>query len=140
MQQSVSTSTEANRPTVSTGPGSLLITSMRLQTVQVPRESKSSLPIWTVRHSENRKTVNVDGLIVGTGDGKDDFVIVDPKTGGLTLYKSGGQQSDGKWGWDPVEGQIATGLGLGRAVRLADMNGKLFQCWARACNVLTTCR
>ena len=59
------------------------------------------------------------------GDGKDDFVIVDPKTGGLTLYKSGGQQPDGKWGWIPVEGQIATGLGgPGSAIRLADMNGK----------------
>lgn len=63
-------------------------------------------------------------LIVSAGDGKDDFVIVDPKTGGLTLYKSGGQQPNGHWGWIPVEGQIATGLGgPGKAIRLADMNG-----------------
>ncbi|KAL9059935.1 MAG: hypothetical protein Q9206_001254 [Seirophora lacunosa] len=57
------------------------------------------------------------------GDGKDDFVIVNPKTGALTLYKSGGQQPDGKWGWIPA-GEIATGLGgPGTAVRLADLDG-----------------
>lgn len=59
------------------------------------------------------------------GDGKDDFVIVDPKTGGLRLYKSGGPQSDSVWGWVPVGDQIATGLGgPGKAIRLADMNGQ----------------
>lgn len=50
---------------------------------------------------------------------------MDPKTGGLTLYKSGGQQPDGHWGWVPVDKAIATGLGgPGSAVRLADMNGR----------------
>ncbi|KAL9601531.1 MAG: hypothetical protein Q9219_002483 [cf. Caloplaca sp. 3 TL-2023] len=62
------------------------------------------------------------------GDGKDDFVIVDPKTGGLTLYTSAGQQPDGHWGWVPVQPQgkpqIATGLGgPGKAIRLADLDG-----------------
>ncbi|KAL9600416.1 MAG: hypothetical protein Q9219_003169 [cf. Caloplaca sp. 3 TL-2023] len=62
-------------------------------------------------------------LTFRAGDGKDDFVIVNPKTGGLTLYKSGGQQPDGNWGWVPA-GEIASGLGgPGKAVRLADMNG-----------------
>lgn len=67
--------------------------------------------------------MRVSGLKNKTGDGKDDFVIVDPKTGGLTLFKSGGEQQkdDGtiSWGWIPVEGQIASGLGgPGKAIRL----------------------
>ncbi|KAL8942644.1 MAG: hypothetical protein Q9216_001557 [Gyalolechia sp. 2 TL-2023] len=58
------------------------------------------------------------------GDGKEDFVIVDPKSGGLTLYKSGGEQASNVWGWMPT-GQIASGIGgPGSAVRLADMDGK----------------
>ncbi|KAI4198895.1 MAG: hypothetical protein LQ350_004960 [Teloschistes chrysophthalmus] len=57
------------------------------------------------------------------GDGKEDFCIVDPKTGALTLYKNGGQQPDGSWGWVPT-GLIFNGIGgPGKAVRLADMDG-----------------
>ncbi|KAL8735840.1 MAG: hypothetical protein Q9181_002669 [Wetmoreana brouardii] len=57
------------------------------------------------------------------GDGKDDFCIVDPKSGAITLYKNGGPQPNGDWGWIPT-GQIATGIGgPGSAVRLADMDG-----------------
>ncbi|KAL8637044.1 MAG: hypothetical protein Q9228_005642, partial [Teloschistes exilis] len=57
------------------------------------------------------------------GDGKEDFCIIDPKTGAITLYKNGGQQPDGSWGWIPT-GPIFNGIGgPGRAVRLADMDG-----------------
>lgn len=58
------------------------------------------------------------------GDGKDDFNIVDPKSGAITLYLNGGAQIGGGWGWVPV-GSIASGIGgPGSAVRLADMDGK----------------
>ncbi|KAL9019778.1 MAG: hypothetical protein Q9185_002922 [Variospora sp. 1 TL-2023] len=70
-----------------------------------------------------REEILFADMDVSSGDGKDDFVIVNPKTGELTLYKSGGQQPNGKWGWIPA-GSIATGLGgPGSAVRLADLNG-----------------
>ncbi|KAL8676965.1 MAG: hypothetical protein Q9186_006574 [Xanthomendoza sp. 1 TL-2023] len=60
------------------------------------------------------------------GDGKDDFVIVNPKSGALTLYKSGGENPKGGWIWYPVlDGKpIASGLGgPGSAIRLADLDG-----------------
>ena len=67
-------------------------------------------------------------LKTAVGDGKDDFVIVDPKTGGLTLYQNNGQLTDTIWGWSPSSKEpIATGLGgPGTAVRLADMDGRSF--------------
>ena len=59
------------------------------------------------------------------GDKKQDFNIVDPKSGAIVLYKNGGQQPDGKWSWNVAnDGKpIATGLGPGRNVRLADLDG-----------------
>ncbi|KAL8949205.1 MAG: hypothetical protein Q9222_004668 [Ikaeria aurantiellina] len=41
------------------------------------------------------------------GDGRDDFCIVDPKTGAINLYKNFGPQPDNTWGWIPT-GVIAT--------------------------------
>lgn len=62
--------------------------------------------------------------MISTGDGKEDFVVVDPKSGGLFLYMNNGQQPDGSWGWAPY-GPIATCIGgPGSGVRLADMDGK----------------
>ncbi|KAL8880291.1 MAG: hypothetical protein Q9198_002274 [Flavoplaca austrocitrina] len=59
------------------------------------------------------------------GDRKQDFNIVDPKSGSIIHYKNGGQQPDGKWSWNLSNNgrPIATGLGPGRNVRLADMDG-----------------
>ena len=58
------------------------------------------------------------------GDGKDDFNIVDPVSGAITLYKNGGPKGNGEWIWIPV-GKIASGIGgPGSAVRLADMDGE----------------
>ncbi|KAL8773359.1 MAG: hypothetical protein Q9209_001753 [Squamulea sp. 1 TL-2023] len=59
------------------------------------------------------------------GDGKQDFNIVDPKSGSIVLYKNEGEQPGGKWGWTPVLGgkPIATGLEPGKLVRLADLDG-----------------
>ncbi|KAL8910761.1 MAG: hypothetical protein Q9171_003973 [Xanthocarpia ochracea] len=59
------------------------------------------------------------------GDGKQDFNIVEPKSGAIVLYKNGGQQPDGKWTWIPaLDGKpIATGLGPGKLIRLADLDG-----------------
>ena len=57
------------------------------------------------------------------GDGKADYVIVDAKTGSLTVWKNGGPKTDG-WIWyPPPNGPIASGLGAGRGVVLADLNG-----------------
>ncbi|KAL8858124.1 MAG: hypothetical protein Q9178_005301 [Gyalolechia marmorata] len=59
------------------------------------------------------------------GDGMQDFNIVEPKSGAIVLYKNGGQQPDGKWTWIPALGgkPIATGLGPGELIRLADLDG-----------------
>ena len=57
-----------------------------------------------------------------TGNGRADFVIVDDLTGALTLYKNEGIQPNGNWGWVPT-GSIASGIGPGKGVRLADMDG-----------------
>lgn len=60
------------------------------------------------------------------GDGKDDFCIINPDTGGITLYKNNGKQADDSYGWEP-KGSIATGIGgPGKNVRLADLDGTIF--------------
>ncbi|KAL8635487.1 MAG: hypothetical protein Q9228_007023, partial [Teloschistes exilis] len=57
------------------------------------------------------------------GDGKEDFCIIDPKTGAITLFKNVGLQPDGTWGWIPT-GLIFNGNGgPGEVVRLADIEG-----------------
>jgi lysophospholipase L1-like esterase len=55
------------------------------------------------------------------GDGLDDYLWVDDKTGAATLYINGGY-SDGKINWQP-KGQVASGLGDGAGVRFADITG-----------------
>lgn len=56
------------------------------------------------------------------GDGKPDYLLVDPTTGATTAYLNNGTDLAGAGGWIP-EGQIAGGLGTGANVRFADMNG-----------------
>lgn len=57
------------------------------------------------------------------GDGKDDFCIIDAKSGGITLYLNLGA-TPGGWGWAPKD-SIASGIGgPGKNVRLADLDGK----------------
>ncbi|KAL8879760.1 MAG: hypothetical protein Q9198_002693, partial [Flavoplaca austrocitrina] len=53
------------------------------------------------------------------------FCIGDPKSGAIILYKNGGPQAKGDWLWIPANNgkPIATGLGPGKNVRLADMDG-----------------
>ncbi|KAK1523960.1 uncharacterized protein CCOS01_09047 [Colletotrichum costaricense] len=57
-------------------------------------------------------------------DGKDDYLVLDPKTGELHAYLNKGpdESKAEKWLWDPV-GSIATGLGPGANVRFADIDG-----------------
>ncbi|KAL9027884.1 MAG: hypothetical protein Q9180_007260, partial [Flavoplaca navasiana] len=70
-----------------------------------------------------KRLLTMDLLV--DGDRKQDFNIVDPKSGSIIHYKNGGQQPDGKWSWNLSNNgrPIATGLGPGRNVRLADMDG-----------------
>ncbi|PNY28626.1 Lipase 1 [Tolypocladium capitatum] len=58
------------------------------------------------------------------GDGKEDYLVVDPKTGELTAYLNEGEDHSApyNWHWKPV-GSIASGLGPGRNVRFADIDG-----------------
>ncbi|KND93383.1 Lipase 1 [Tolypocladium ophioglossoides CBS 100239] len=58
------------------------------------------------------------------GDGMDDYLVVDPKTGELTAYLNEGEDHSAPytWHWKPV-GSIASGLGPGRNVRFADIDG-----------------
>lgn len=58
------------------------------------------------------------------GDGKADYLVLDPVTGELTAYLNGGPSTDGvhPWTWVPI-GSIAKGLGPGADVRFADIDG-----------------
>ncbi|KAI9170782.1 hypothetical protein HJFPF1_00255 [Paramyrothecium foliicola] len=58
------------------------------------------------------------------GDGKDDYLVVDPKSGELTAYLNEGPDSSRPegWRWKPI-GSIASGLGPGANVRFADIDG-----------------
>lgn len=58
------------------------------------------------------------------GDGKDDYLVVDAKTGALDAYLNKGADPNfaNGWRWEPI-GQIATGLGPGANVRFADIDG-----------------
>lgn len=56
-----------------------------------------------------------------TGDGKADYLVVDPSTGAVTAWQNkGGDNGGGGWGY---LGQIAKGAGPGALVRFADVNG-----------------
>ena len=58
------------------------------------------------------------------GDGKADYLSVDPVTGAVIYYRNGGPNSAANGGWIWVdEGQIASGLGAGAGVRFADIDG-----------------
>ncbi|KAF5619593.1 lipolytic G-D-S-L family [Fusarium tjaetaba] len=54
------------------------------------------------------------------GDGLDDYLDLDPKTGLLKAYLNLGRESD--WKFRPI-GTIASGLGPGKRVRIADIDG-----------------
>ncbi|WP_189162836.1 FG-GAP-like repeat-containing protein, partial [Sphaerisporangium melleum] len=59
------------------------------------------------------------------GDGYDDYVVVNPTTGSLTLWYNHGPaaSSPSGWAWDP-HGRIAPGVGApGGQVQLADVDG-----------------
>ena len=58
------------------------------------------------------------------GDGRDDYLIVDPDTSAVHFWKNGGPLADGKWLWID-EGRVASGggLGKGKGVRFADLDG-----------------
>ncbi len=55
------------------------------------------------------------------GDGYDDYVAVDPTTGGLDVALNNGTDVAGADGWKTL-GSIATGKGAGADVQLADIN------------------
>ncbi|KAK7955848.1 carbohydrate esterase family 3 protein [Apiospora aurea] len=60
------------------------------------------------------------------GDGMDDYLVLDPKTGALKAYLNTGPDptpgATDTWPWKPI-GTIATGLGPGHRVRIADIDG-----------------
>ncbi|XWX00175.1 hypothetical protein V2A60_008195 [Cordyceps javanica] len=60
------------------------------------------------------------------GDGYDDYLVINSTTGALTAYllvpEGGGESRFGGYLFDPV-GQIASGLGPGKNVRIADIDG-----------------
>lgn len=65
-----------------------------------------------------------EDLLVNNQDMLTLTLAQDPKSGGLTLYKSGGQNPQGGWNWIPIGKPIASGLGgPGSAIRLADLDG-----------------
>ncbi|KAK3305604.1 uncharacterized protein B0T15DRAFT_511502 [Chaetomium strumarium] len=71
------------------------------------------------------KRANISGWLLADidGDGKADYLVVDPLNGAVTMYRNGGPGST-KWIWFPVEQPIATGVDYnGYAVRFADLNG-----------------
>ena len=58
-------------------------------------------------------------------DGKDDYLVLDPKSGELTVFLNEGEDRASEpynWRWKPI-GSIASGLGPGRNVRFADIDG-----------------
>jgi hypothetical protein len=55
------------------------------------------------------------------GDGLADYCVVDPVTGAVSLWLNGNGQP-GNWIWYP-KGEIASGIGAGVGVRLADLDG-----------------
>ncbi|OAA69170.1 lipolytic protein G-D-S-L family [Akanthomyces lecanii RCEF 1005] len=60
------------------------------------------------------------------GDGYDDYLVIHPDTGALTAYllvpSGGGESRYGGYLYNPI-GQIASGLGPGKNVRIADIDG-----------------
>ncbi|PNP41723.1 hypothetical protein TGAMA5MH_06316 [Trichoderma gamsii] len=58
------------------------------------------------------------------GDGIDDYLVTDPKTGELTAYLNEGASTVNQYNWlfKPI-GSIASGLGPGANVRFADIDG-----------------
>jgi hypothetical protein len=81
------------------------------------------------------------------GDGKADYLVVDPLNGNVMMYRNGGPGGS-KWIWYPVKKAIASDLGYnGYAVRFADLNGDgraeylglsmasgALQMWVNACS------
>jgi len=57
------------------------------------------------------------------GNGKADFIHLDPKEPAATLYMNVGRQPDGSWKWEPW-GKMALGVGPPRdRIKFTDMNG-----------------
>lgn len=57
-------------------------------------------------------------------DGKDDYLVLHPETGELTVWLNRGPAPESSWGWawEPI-GSYAAGLGPGKNVRFADIDG-----------------
>jgi len=64
-------------------------------------------------------------LLIVFSDGKEDYILVHPETGAITVWLNRGPKPDldWKWYWEYI-GQRAEGLGgPGKNVRIADMDG-----------------
>jgi lysophospholipase L1-like esterase len=59
-----------------------------------------------------------------TGDGKADYIVVDPASGALNVYINGGANpaAPNGWIWYP-KGTIATGVAPGAKIQFGDING-----------------
>jgi hypothetical protein len=61
------------------------------------------------------------------GDGKDDYLVIDPRTGAMTAYLNMGPDTNMPSGWRfRGVGEVASGLGRGDRVRVADIDGDGF--------------
>jgi hypothetical protein len=58
------------------------------------------------------------------GDGRDDYLVVDPVQGSVRMWRNMGPDGKGSWAWTEI-GQIATGTepGLNRQVAFGDLDG-----------------
>ena len=57
-------------------------------------------------------------------DGLDDYLVLDPKTGQIKAFLNEGKDDGSQRGWKFKSiGQIASGLGPGHRVRIADIDG-----------------
>jgi hypothetical protein len=58
------------------------------------------------------------------GDGKADYIIIDDKTGAVTVYINSGQNSNANLGWNWIpSGKIASGVAPGKTIHFADIDG-----------------
>ncbi|KAK2749084.1 hypothetical protein CKAH01_06581 [Colletotrichum kahawae] len=87
-------------------------------------------PLSMMENQSHRGLLQRTGSNLATlmgNDGKDDYLVLDAKTGELTVYFNEGpdRSRPEEWRWNPI-GSIAKGLGPGRHVRFADIDGDGF--------------
>jgi len=72
--------------------------------------------------NESSIKLTLNSLADLDGDGYADYLVVNEKTGAVTMWKNNGPSGSGWSSWTS-EGQVAAGNGVGAGVRFADING-----------------